>query len=149
MLALPVATGGAGFFPSLTLMLVGWAFMTLSALFLSEVNMWMEEGAHVVTMASRFLGPLGKGAAWLLYLFIGYASLVAYAAGGGQLLGAGLNSLFHLALPDWGAIVLFVTIFGLVLYLGNIFLGRINTMLMVGLVISYVLLITTGASYTQ
>nr|NGX46125.1 Tyrosine-specific transport protein [Chlamydiota bacterium] len=61
MLALPVATGGAGFFPSSCMMLLGWAFMTLTALFLSEVNMWMEEDAHVITMASRLLGPLGKG----------------------------------------------------------------------------------------
>ncbi len=149
MLALPVATGGSGFFPSLVMMLIGWAFMTLSALFLSEVNMWMKEGAHVVAMAARFLGPVGKGATWILYLFIGYASLTAYTAGGGQLLGIGVNNLLHIPISEPLAIILFVTIFGLVLYLGNIILGRINTILMIGLVLSYLLLIGSGGPYVQ
>src|SRR5688572_9900927 len=91
MLALPIATGEVGFFPSLLMMLVGWAFMTTTALFLAEVNLWMEPGVHVITMASRLLGPLGKAVAWILYLFIGYASLVAYTAGGGDLIVAGVK----------------------------------------------------------
>lgn len=147
MLALPVATGEAGFFPSLFLMLLGWAFMTTTALFLAEVNLWMEEGAHVITMASRLLGPVGKIAAWILYLFIGYASLVAYTAGGGELLGAGLNSMLGISIPNHLAIVLFVIIFGIILYLGNVFLGRVNSLLMIGLIASYILMVAGGAPY--
>ncbi len=149
MLALPVATSMAGFFPSLVMMLVGWAFMTLTALFLSEVNLWMEEGAHVMTMASRFLGPIGKAVAWILYLFIGYASLVAYTAGGGGLMQVGVESIFGLSMPHPIAATVFIIIFGLIIYLGNIVVGRINTILMVGLIISYILLITLGSSQVK
>lgn len=149
MLALPVATGSSGFFPSLILMLFGWAFMTITALFLAEANLWMEEGAHIITMASRLLGPLGKAAAWILYLFIGYASLVAYSAGGGELLGAGLKALVGISLSNTWAVILFVVVFGIILYLGNVILGRINTLLMVGLVISYILMLTVGIPHIK
>ncbi len=149
MLALPVATGESGFFPSLLMMLVGWAFMTTTALFLAEVNLWMEEGVHVITMASRLLGPLGKAVAWILYLFIGYASLVAYTAGGGELLCAGLNNVLGVALPPTLCLVLFVIIFGFIIYLGNVVVGRVNTVLMFGLVLSYLLLIGVGSPFVE
>src|SRR5689334_9836734 len=76
MLALPIATGISGFYPSLAVMLVCWLAMAASALLLLEVNLWMEEGAHIITMSSRLLGPVGKAVSWVLYLFICYASLV-------------------------------------------------------------------------
>lgn len=149
MLALPVATGASGFFPSLLMMFVGWAFMTITALFLAEVNLWMEPGAHVITMASRFLGPLGKAISWLLYLFIGYASLVAYTAGGGELFAAGLRKIVGIEISHTAALVLFVLIFGTVIYLGNVIVGRVNTLLMIGLGLSYVLLIGLGTTHVQ
>jgi tyrosine-specific transport protein len=149
MLALPVATGAAGFFPSLIMMLIGWAFMTITALFLAEVNLWMPKGAHVITMANHFLGPVGKALAWILYLFIGYASLVAYTAGGGELFAAGFERLFDIHLTQVWAFIIFVVVFGTIIYFGNVFVGRVNTLLMVGLILSYVLLIGMGAPYVQ
>jgi len=149
MLALPVATGAAGFFPSLIMMLVGWAFMTITALFLAEVNLWMPKGAHVIAMASRFLGPLGKALAWVLYLFIGYASLVAYTAGGGELFAAGFSRIFGVQLPQVWAFIIFVVLFGTIIYLGNVIVGRVNTILMAGVILSYILLISIGAPYVQ
>jgi tyrosine-specific transport protein len=52
MLALPVATGISGFIPSTLMMTLCWIAMTASALLLLEVNLWMKEGAHMITMAS-------------------------------------------------------------------------------------------------
>jgi len=149
MLALPVATGAAGFIPSLLMMLIGWAFMTTTALFLAEVNLWMPKGAHIITMASRFLGPLGKAIAWVLYLFISYASLVAYTTGGGELFASGVARLFGIDIPQTAAFILFVVLFGTIIYLGNVVVGRVNTFLMIGLIAAYVLLIGTGAPYVK
>ncbi|MCH9625345.1 MAG: Tyrosine-specific transport protein [Chlamydiales bacterium] len=149
MLALPIATGVSGFFPSLLMILLGWAFMTTTALFLAEVNLWMEPGSHVIAMASRFLGPLGKVIAWVLYLFIGYASLVAYTAGGGEMFATGIQFVFGVALPLPWALFLFVAVFGTIIYLGNVIVGRVNTFLMFGLITAYFLLIATGSPYVK
>ncbi|MCC5832496.1 MAG: hypothetical protein JJU12_05575 [Chlamydiales bacterium] len=149
MLALPVATGISGFFPSFFLLLLSWAFMTVTALLLSEANLWMEEGVHVITLASRLLGPVGKIAAWVLYLFIGYASLVAYAAGGGGLFASAMEHFFGVAVSENLAIILFVLIFGTVVYLGNVIVGRVNTLLMFGLIGAYLLLIGAGAGHIR
>ncbi len=149
MLALPVATGVSGFIPSLFMLLVGWAFMTTTALLLAEANLWMEEGAHIITLASRLLGPFGKIIAWILYLFIGYASLVAYAAGGGELFASGVERFFGIAVSETLAIVLFVIVFGTIIYLGNVIVGRVNTFLVFGLIAAYLLLIGTGAPHIR
>jgi tyrosine-specific transport protein len=149
MLALPVTTCMTGFFPSLFMMLIGWAFMTTTALFLAEINMWMKKDSHIISMASRFLGKPGKIVAWLLYLFIAYASLVAYTEAGGELFQGALKNIFGIEIGIKTTIVLFVLVFGSVLYLGNIILGRINTLLMFGLVLSYLFLVGLGAPHVN
>ena len=60
MLALPVATGMSGFLPSIAMMTLCWISMTLTALLLLEVSMWMEDGVHLISMTSRILGMPGK-----------------------------------------------------------------------------------------
>ncbi len=125
-------------------MLLGWAFMTLTALFLTEVNLWMKKDAHIITMASTLLGPIGKAVAWIFYLFICYASLTAYTAGCADLVQSAVANSLGFVLPQWVAAGIFVLLFGFVIYLGNVMTGRINTMLMCALVISYVALVGGG-----
>lgn len=144
MLALPVATGMSGFVPSLAMMLICWAAMTISALLLLEVSMWMEEGAHLITMASRILGAPGKMISWVLYLFICYASLVAYTAGGGMQIALVVNSYFDLGLSKELGSVIFILLFGGLFYLGNEIIGRVNTWLFIAMVLAYVLLVGIG-----
>src|ERR1700704_148792 len=106
MLALPVATGVSGFIPSLAIMFVCWFAMTASALMLLEASLWMEEGVHIITMTSRLLGLPGKVIAWCLYLFICYASIVAYTAGGGVQIASAIKSYFGYAISrDVGCVV--------------------------------------------
>ena len=149
MLALPVVTGCAGFFPSLIMIVAAWGFMTVTALLLAEANLWMEEGAHIITIASRLLGPIGKALALILYLFMGYASLVSYASVGGDLLTLSTNKIFGLAVSNSWMIFAFVLICCTVIYLGNIIVGKINTILMVGLILSYLLIVVSGFSFVR
>jgi tyrosine-specific transport protein len=144
MLALPIATGIAGFFPSIIVMAVSWFAMTATALMLLEVSLWMEEGAHVITMTSRILGPIGKGVSWLLYLFICYASLVAYTAGGGAQIASAFGSYFNLTVSKDLGCILFVLSFGSVIYVGSWFVGRINTILFTAMIGAYFLLVGMG-----
>lgn len=138
MLALPVATGLAGFIPSLAVMLLAWLMMTLTALLLLEVSLWMEEGVHVITMSSRILGPFGKAVSWVLYLFICYASLVAYTAGGGVQIASSLGITKGLGS------VIFVLLFGSVIYLGSRAVGRVNAVLFIAMIAAYFALVGMG-----
>lgn len=144
MIALPVATGISGFWPSTFFMFVCYLMMTFSALMFLEVSLWMKEGEHVISMTSKILGPLGKGVAWILYLFICYASLVAYTAGGGMHIAQGIDTFFNLNLTKgWGE-SLFVLLFGSILYFGTPIVGRVNSILFLGMIGAYFGLIGTG-----
>jgi len=149
MLALPVATGISGFFPSIIMMALVWLGMTTSALLLLEVNLWMKEGAHVITMSSTILGPLGKVVSWIVYLFIAYASLVAYTAAGGVLVIDGMSSLLNFTVTKELGCLFFILFFGSVVTIGSYFVGRVNSILFVGMIGAYFLLITTGLSETR
>lgn len=144
MLALPVVTGAMGFVPSLFVMAICWIAMTCTGLLLLEATLWMHEGAHVISMASRFLGPLGKSIAWIFYLFICYASIIAYTAGGGVQIAAGLGDVFQVYVSKPVGCAIFTAIFGLIIYLGTHVIGRVNVILFSAMILSYFGLIGLG-----
>ena len=146
MLALPVATGVSGFFPSTVMMIFCWLAMTASALLLLEVNLWLKEGAHVISMASTILGPLGRIVSWCLYLFISYASIVAYTAAGGSLVVNGFAYLIGFTLSKEIGCLLFIVFFGGIIYLGHLIVGRINTVLFVAMIVAYLALVGVGVT---
>ncbi|MCB1111199.1 MAG: amino acid transporter [Chlamydiales bacterium] len=144
MLALPMASGVSGFVPSLLMMTICWIAMTLSALLLLEVTLWMGEGAHFISMSERFLGLPGKIVSWVLYLFVCYASVVAYSAGGGKQVSWAVVQYFGIDLsPTWGCI-LFTFLFTAVVYMGSNVVGRVNSILFSAMILSYIVLISMG-----
>ena len=144
MLALPVATGISGFFPSIVTMFICWLAMTCSALLLLEAALWMEEGAHIITITSRLLGKTGKVVAWILYLFISYCSLVAYTAEGGLQLSNILEVFLGWGLSKAVCCVIFILAFGVILDLGTQIVGRVNAVLFIAMVVAYILLVGMG-----
>lgn len=146
MLALPVATGISGFVPSIVMMTICWFAMTASALMLLEVSLWMEDGAHISTMTSRLLGPVGKAVGWLFYLFICYASVIGYTAGGGIQIINGFESYFHVAISKEIACMIFILVFGFVIYMGTKVVGRVNTIFFIAMIIAYFGLVGLGVS---
>jgi tyrosine-specific transport protein len=145
MLALPIATGIGGFLPSIIMMFFCWLAMTISALLLLEVSLWMkQDDAHIITMASTILGPIGKAAAWALFLFISYASLVAYTAGGGVQITAALEYYANISVSyDFGRF-LFIAISSIVISVGSWFVGRVNSILFIGMIAAYFGLVGFG-----
>lgn len=144
MLALPVATGLSGFFPSLVIMFLCWLSMTATAMLLLEVSLWMEEGAHIITMTSRLLGWPGRWLSWVLYLFICYASIIAYTAGGGMQVSSAFNQFFEISLSKEMGCFLFIILFGGMIYFGNIFVGKVNSILFISMIIAYFCLVGMG-----
>jgi len=149
MLALPVSTGISGFFPSLLVIIMCWIAMTTTGLLLVEASLWMHEGAHMISMSKKMLGNPGKVASWILYLFISFASIVAYTAGGGLQIADAIHSLTGFELSRATSCFLFFVLFGVLIDFGATIVGRVNSLLFFGMLGAYFLLIGTGAPEVQ
>lgn len=146
MLALPILTGLAGFFPSLTMLVLSWAFMTFTGLLLVEVIGWFKGQVNLISMCKEALGEKGRWTAWFAYLFLFYSLLVAYTAASGSIFSAILDSLFHISVPGWAASIFFTVLFGWIVYLGTRTVDLFNRVLMVGLIAAYLGMIALGIS---
>lgn len=144
MLAIPVETGIAGFLPSVVIMILSYLFMTCTGLLIVEANLWMEEGSHYLTMASRLLGMPGKLIGAILFIFMGYGSLIAYNAAGGDILLGAVKALSGIDFGRTLACSMYALVFGFMLFLGTKVLGRINTILVFAMILAYVFLVSLG-----
>jgi tyrosine-specific transport protein len=125
-------------------MMVVWLMMTLSGLLFVEIGLWLPPGAHVITMAQRMLGPWGKAVAWVLYLFISYASIVAYAAGVGDQVAGILAATVGAQVSSEIGSLLFILVFTAAIFWGRHAVGTINTVLFLALVGAYLMLLSMG-----
>ncbi|CAN6704822.1 unnamed protein product [Malus baccata var. baccata] len=102
ILALPEKASPAGLLPSSISMVVCWGFLLIEALLLVEINVSMrrkkriEDNAEnelevisIRTMAQETLGDFGGTLVTLVYIFLGYTSVIAYSSKSGDI-------LFHL-----------------------------------------------------
>lgn len=141
MLALPVCTGLAGFYPSVILMIAYWMFMTFTALLFLEVNLWMEDPhANIISMAKKTLGPWAQVASWIVYLFLLYSLTTAYIAGGGALVIDVISETTGLAIPAWFGPLPLLILFGYFVFRGTKSVDYINRILMFGLLVTYLAL---------
>lgn len=141
MLALPVSTGLAGFFPSVALLLVCWIVMTYTAFLLLEVNLWLGENKNLISMAKATLGKWGEIISWVTYLFLLYALTTAYIAGSGPIVIDAVHALTGHVIPTYVGSIPLLILFGFFVYRGTAYVDHINRILMLGLVIAYVALV--------
>lgn len=141
MLALPIATAELGFGGSVILLIGCWFVMTAGALLILEVNLWLPQSSNLISMAKATTGPLGQILSWVTYLLLLYSLLCAYIAGG--------SGLFHNLLvaasydfPAWISAVVFIAIFGTVVFMGIHIVDYVNRGLMFVKVGAYILLVT-------
>jgi tyrosine-specific transport protein len=149
MLGLPVLSAMAGFIPSVVIFIICWLYMLSTGLLLLEANLWYGTEVSLITLAERTLGIAGKAVTWMVFLFLFYSLMVAYVAASGSLVSDFMDQFtgYHLH-PGIGG-VLFTLLFGVLLYLGVGAVDWFNRILMFGLIISYALLVTMGASHVE
>lgn len=145
MLALPVATAEGGFLPSIMIYLTCWLFMLCTGLLILEACVWMPKDANLITMATRLLGRPGQVFCWLVYLFLFSSLMVAHVAGGGS----EIHAISGHALPNWVSTLLYVGIFAPAVYLGTQWVDRLNLLLMLGVVVTYLIFVLSSFSYVK
>lgn len=148
MLGLPILTGLVGFWPSLFLFALACFFMTATGLLIVELDQWFPGRTNYLTMVTDLLGYGGRLLCWVLYLFLFYALLVAYVAGSGIHFSSILGEV-AISIPAWAGSVLFVLIFGWVVYLGTRSVDHVNRGLMFFKIVVYVCLIAMGLRFVQ
>lgn len=141
MLAMPVSTAAAGFFPSIALLIVMWLAMFLTGLYVLEANVSITGEANFISMAKRSLGKWGEVVAWITYLLLLYSLMAAYLTGGGAILTAALKASLTVDLPSYTGPLVWVLIAAAIIYCGARKVDGLNRLLVVGLVITYLLLI--------
>ncbi len=145
MIALPVTSGLGGFFPSLTLLVAVWLYMSFTAFLFLEATLWFERDVNIVSIAQHTLGNIGKAIGWLAYLFLLYSLTTAYLSSCGALFLNSMEASFAMTLPKWFGPLPFLLLFGFCVYLGTKPVDYINRALMLGLVATFLTVIFVGA----
>lgn len=130
ILALPVGTSPDGFLLSTLVLLCVWVLMVVGALYVLEMTQWFPPGANIISISHAALGKWGEVVAWIVYMFLCYALISAYIAGGGDI----IRYFFHLAgIKIAGSItgVIFVLFLGGAVYKGVKSIDLINRGLMI------------------
>jgi tyrosine-specific transport protein len=149
MLALPLWIAQYGFAGASVGLIICWLFMTLTALMLLKSNSWLKLGTHFVNTAEQILGPYAKSIAWFVYAFIAYASLVAYVAGGAQILlelfwGVGFGEMAE----DFTEIF-FTIACGVILAFGAKILAKLNSFFFALMMAMFVAILVLGMPLAQ
>ncbi|MFI5334174.1 MAG: amino acid permease [Chlamydiales bacterium] len=145
MLALPVATAEGGFFPSLAVYMVCWLFMLGTGLLILEACIWMPKDANLITLSHHLLGRTGKLVCWVLYLFLFFSLMVAHLAGGGSV----FQQLTANVFSSWSSILLYLLLFSPIVFLGTRWVDRLNIILMIGALFTYLFFIGSSFPHLQ
>lgn len=145
MLALPVATGPGGFWPSIIIYFLCWAFMLCTGLLLLEVCSWMPPESNLITMANRLLGRAGKIICWLVYLFLFETVMIAHVAGGGSI----TSEIFSGGLGLIPSMIFYVLLFSPIVYMGTKIVDRINLLMFSGVIITYLFFIIVSYNHVD
>jgi tyrosine-specific transport protein len=146
MLAMPIQVAEAGIGISAIGLIISWFFMTYTGLLLVEATLWMKNDAHFSSLSSNLIGRWAKVVALIVYLFMNYASLIAYTAGGVGLINQWMMALTGSTFNYVHACIGFTILFGLIVHFGSHFVGKFNSVFMGLLIVAYLGLVGFGAS---
>ena len=149
MLGLPVLSATAGFTPSVISFIVCWLFMLSTGLLVLEVNLSIGKESNIVSMAELTLGRVGKWISWAVFLFLFYSLMVAYLTASGALVVDFIQEIFGFQIHANIGSVIFCALFGAVIYWGTCAVDWLNRLLMLGLILSYALLIVVGSPHVD
>ncbi len=150
MLGVPVITGPCGFLPAIACFLFAWLFMLFTGLILVDLVLEARKNSktdiHLITLASKSFGRSGVLLVWALFSFLFYCVMTAYMLGGGGLIVDGAH-VFGITLSHSFSFLIVAGIGAIVVLYGARFLDRLNQWLMLGLVVTYCILILAAASH--
>ena len=140
MIGLPVKTAAIGFYPTVFLFMAIWLLMASSAFLMLEASFALKGETNLISMAKSAMGFPGAAVAWVTYVLFLYTLMAAYTSGGTGLLVEIIPYLTEF-LNYRDIMILFVLIFSSIIFSGTRWVDYMNRVLMLGLVVSYGLLV--------
>lgn len=117
MLALPIIAGSIGFVQTLFLLIGIWVTMTLTGIMVWRLASLLPDHSNSFSsMASLTLGKGGQILTWLCYLLLLYSLTGAYISGDSSIVSMACQFAFKTSLPSFINDLLFVVIFGGVVF---------------------------------
>lgn len=141
MLALPVTMAGVGYVSAALILILFWLAMVLTGLYVIEVNLELPSESNFISMAKATLGRAGEGVAWLTYVLLLYSLLAAYMSAGGDLVEQLSHGIWSVDLSRAFASLPWVIVGAIVVYCGTRYVDGLNRVLIIGLVVTYLILV--------
>ncbi|SQI39119.1 Tryptophan permease [Leminorella richardii] len=136
MFSIPIVTSGVWFSGSTLMLVYTWFCMFLSGLMLLEANLNYEAGASFHTVVKGLLGNVWNTINGLSVAFVLYILTYAYISAGGSIISHTLSSVF--AINQTIAGLAFAILVAFIVWLSTRAVDRINTILIGGMVITFV-----------
>ncbi|MDR0806191.1 MAG: tryptophan permease [Enterobacteriaceae bacterium] len=136
MFSIPIVTSGVWFSGSTLMLIYTWFCMFMSGLMLLEANLNYPVGSSFHTMVKSLLGNLWNVINGLSVAFVLYILTYAYISAGGSIISHTLTSVF--AINQTIAGLIFAILVAFIVWLSTKAVDRINTILIGGMVITFV-----------
>jgi len=149
MLALPAETAASGFIPSLTSLLLCWAFTFVTSLVTLEASWTVRqdstsEGSGFLSITKKTLGPIGEGVTALLFWFLLTSIVTAYTSEGGALVSEFAQEQLGVGVSPVIASIAFLAFFAGLDFFGTERVDVINRILVAGLIATFLGLLGIG-----
>lgn len=145
MLAQPAQVAHNGLVPSLLLIALCALFMGLTALLILEAASRLPAESHLPTLASTYLSWPGKWIGSSLYLFIAYATLIAYVSASSDLIVS--SSAIFKGMPQlsgYSSTIVCCLVASAILFAGHRLTAILNTTSFFGLLFIFVAIVGAG-----
>lgn len=139
MLGMPVMLGNGGVIPGTFFLVITWVISLISGLLFLEMVSFVKKNVNFPTLAEKFLGYGSKFYLVLIYLLLFLSLLFAYVKGGGIF----VSDIFF-TIPGWLGTLLFLVFFLPFILKGARMVGRINALLILPMIISFIVLLLLG-----
>jgi len=141
---IPTVVAITGFYPGILMSVIVWFFVCSVALLYAEETLVTIDGANAITISHSLLGNFWSYIVAIIFAFNLYGFLTAYLIVGTQTV---KYFLPHIPLSDWLVILILALIFGGVVYLGISATNKLNFVLCIGLIVSFVGCLFAGKDY--
>lgn len=140
ILAMPIATGLFGFYGTLVVMLLAWAFMYWTGTLILEAALYFPPGASFFSY-SGILGKSGVFITNITFLLLFYSLVAAYLSSSGTVIIDALQGFFGISLPPMAEILPLLVFFVPFIYFGLRVVDILNRYMVIAMFAIYVAMI--------